>query len=231
MTASSLAAVVSRIDQIQARLPYIESDRGFAAALDAATQATVSDVPAANKDGYVVDPQQQSATATLEPAPIGLLGTPVVLNPGTVINTYRTGTGADWVDVLPEGGRKWASAIRLAATDAGIDPRLLAAVVWQESGFDPDAVSRSGALGLAQLMPATADGLGVDPANPIENLEGGARYLAWTIREFGTIELGLAAYNAGPGSVRTANGIPDIPETQAYVPKVLDYYRMLGGEA
>jgi soluble lytic murein transglycosylase-like protein len=104
-------------------------------------------------------------------------------------------------------------------------------MVWQESGFEPTAVSKSGAIGLAQLMPATAEGLGVNPHDPLENLDGGARYLAWTIKEFGSLELGLAAYNAGPGNVRAANGIPNIPETQAYVPRVLDYYRQLGGIA
>ena len=130
---------------------------------------------------------------------------------------------------LPARANRWAFAIEAAAHRAGIDPRLLAAVTWAESGFDPDAVSRAGAIGLTQLMPATAAGLGVDPTDPIENLEGGARYLAWTIEEFGSVELGLAAYNAGPGAVRVAGGIPDIAETQAYVPKVLDYYRLLGG--
>jgi soluble lytic murein transglycosylase-like protein len=80
-------------------------------------------------------------------------------------------------------------------------------------------------------MPATAAGLGVDPWNTAENLDGGARYLAWTIDEFGSIELGLAAYNAGPTRVREAGGIPEIEETQAYVPRVLDYYRQLGGVA
>ena len=131
--------------------------------------------------------------------------------------------------MLPASASRWASAIESAAFQAGVDPRLLAAVTWAESGFDPDAVSRAGAIGLTQLMPATAAGLGVDPTDPIQNLEGGARYLAWTIEEFGSVELGLAAYNAGPGAVRAAGGVPDIPETRAYVPKVLEYYRLLGG--
>lgn len=130
---------------------------------------------------------------------------------------------------LPAEAGRWAFAIESAANRAGIDPRLLAAVTWAESRFDQDAVSHAGAIGLTQLMPATAAGLGVDPTDPIENLDGGARYLAWTIEEFGSVELGLAAYNAGPGAVRAAGGIPDIAETRAYVPKVLDYYRLLGG--
>ena len=130
---------------------------------------------------------------------------------------------------LPEEGRRWVGAIESAAAQAGLDPRLLAAVVWSESGFRPDAVSSAGAIGLTQLMPGTAEGLGVDPTDPIQNLNGGARFLASMVRRFGSLELGLAAYNAGPGRVDAAGGIPDIPETQAYVPKVLARYLTLGG--
>ena len=153
-----------------------------------------------------------------------MLGTPVITRRGALPQ-------AAWTERLPEGAAEWVPTIERAAAEAGLDPRLLAAMVWQESRFDPDAVSRSGAIGLSQLMPATADGLGVDAHDPVQNLEGGARYLAWTIEEFGSVELGLAAYNAGPGTVRRAGDIPNIPETQAYVPRVIEYYRQLGGVA
>lgn len=149
---------------------------------------------------------------------------------GSMLGTAPRAQTVPTIDTrLPESASRWAFAIESAATKAGIDPRLLAAVTWAESGFNADAVSSAGAIGLTQLMPGTAEGLGVDPTDPIQNLEGGARYLAWTIEEFGSIELGLAAYNAGPGSVRNAGGIPAIAETQAYVPKVLEYFRLLGG--
>jgi soluble lytic murein transglycosylase-like protein len=163
-----------------------------------------------------------------------MLGTPVKLLTDAHLGAYLapSGDAGAWADALPERGRAWAPAIEAAATAAGVDPGLLAALVWQESGFVPDAISRSGAIGLTQLMPATAAGLGVDPHDPMQNLDGGARYLAWTLQEFGSLELGLAAYNAGPGNVRRAGlQIPDIPETQAYVPKVIGYYRRLGGHA
>ncbi len=131
-----------------------------------------------------------------------------------------------WANALPPAGRPWAGAITAAADEAGVDPRLLAAVVWAESGFRPDAVSSAGALGLTQLMPATAELLGVDPTDPGENLAGGARFLAFTLERFGRTDLGLAAYNAGPA--RVAGG--DIPDsTHAYVDRVLDYTRRLGG--
>lgn len=164
---------------------------------------------------------------------VGMMGTPVLRTGwrGTPIPTEFTTPPGDWHEALPARGRPWAGAIEDAATRAGIDPRLLAALVWGESEFTPDAVSHAGAIGLTQLMPATAAGLGVEPTDPIANLDGGARFLADMLGEFGSLELGLAAYNAGPGAVRRAGGIPAIPETQAYVPKVLGYYRMLGGLA
>jgi hypothetical protein len=117
----------------------------------------------------------------------------------------------------------YAAEIRAAAVRAGIDPLLLAALVRTESGFRPDAVSRAGAMGLTQLMPATARSLGVaDPFDPAANLEGGARYLAGNLRIFGRVDLALAAYQAGKAAVRRAGGIPDSPVTQGYVARVLE---------
>lgn len=99
-----------------------------------------------------------------------------------------------------------------------LSPALIEALVWQESRWRPNAVSPVGARGLAQLMPATARELGVDPANPYSNLEGGARYLRAQLDRFdGNVEKALAAYNAGPGRVAAAGGIPRIRETQQYV--------------
>jgi hypothetical protein len=117
----------------------------------------------------------------------------------------------------------YAAEIRAAAVRAGIDPLLLAALVRTESGFRSDAVSRAGAMGLTQLMPATARSLGVDdPFDPAANLDGGARYLAGNLRIFGRVDLALAAYQAGKAAVRRAGGIPDSPVTQGYVARVLE---------
>lgn len=182
----------------------------------------------ATSDGaYVVKAMATPSTTQTAVVPFGILGTPITLTGAT----FTSAISGSWKDSLPAAGRQWADEIEAAAGEAGLDPRLLAAMVWQESGFNPDAISPSGAIGLTQLMPATAAGLGVDPGNAVENLVGGARYLSWAIDEFGSIELGLAAYNAGPNRVREAGGIPEIPETRAYVPAVLDYYRQLGGVA
>ena len=103
-----------------------------------------------------------------------------------------------------------------------LSPALIEALVWQESRWRPDAVSPKGAQGLAQLMPATARELGVDPRDPLANLEGGARYLRAQLDRFdGDLEKALAAYNAGPGRVEAANGIPHIRETQNYVAAIM----------
>lgn len=137
----------------------------------------------------------------------------------------------EWVGRLPERGQAWADEIASAAQRHGLEPELLAAMIWSESAFDPGAVSSAGAIGLTQLMPATAASLGVDPHDAAQNLDGGARYLSEQLRRFGTFELGLAAYNAGPTRVANAGGVPAIAETQAYVQVVLDRYVRLRGNS
>ncbi len=133
-----------------------------------------------------------------------------------------------WADRLPAAGRPWAARIDAVAASRGVDGRLMAALVWSESGFRPDAVSHAGALGMAQLMPGTAAGLGVNPSDPVHNIDGGTRYLRSQLERFGRVDLALAAYNAGPNRVQRAGpGIPDIVETQLYVVKVLERYRQL----
>lgn len=138
------------------------------------------------------------------------------------------GPTPDWAAGLPPRGRALSPAIVGASATAGVDPRLFAALVWSESNFHPGALSHAGAQGLAQLMPATAVGLGVDSRDSIQNLVGGARYLRSQLERFGSADLALAAYNAGPGRVQAAgNRIPDITETQVYVLRVLERYERL----
>lgn len=108
-----------------------------------------------------------------------------------------------------------------AARRHGIPEELFVRLVQQESNWNPKAKSHKGAIGLAQLMPATARSLGVNPHDPKQNLEGGARYLKKQYRTFKSWRLALAAYNAGPGAVKKHNGIPPYRETQNYVRKIL----------
>ena len=118
-------------------------------------------------------------------------------------------------------GGAFRGMAQAAATRYRIPVGLFNKLVTTESAWKPRAVSRAGAIGLAQLMPATARTLGVDPWNPRQNLEGGARYLRQQYDRFGTWRLALAAYNAGPEAVVKYKGVPPYAETRAYVKKIL----------
>jgi cell wall-associated NlpC family hydrolase len=104
----------------------------------------------------------------------------------------------------------------------GLDPAVLAGVAKVESGFNPNAVSRAGATGLMQFMPSTAAGMGIDSSDPTQAIDGAGRYLSAQVARFGSLDLALAAYNAGPRAVERAGGIPPYPETRNYVRKVRD---------
>jgi cell wall-associated NlpC family hydrolase len=156
------------------------------------------------------------------------------LLPATTTPAATTTLPATTTSVAPASAdTQYDSLIQQAARDQGVDPALLKGLVQAESGFNPNSVSSVGAQGLTQLMPDTAKGLGVTNSfDPLQNLEGGARFLAGALKRFGGNEqLALAAYNAGPGAVERYGGIPPFAETQAYVPRVLGYadqYRAQG---
>ena len=116
--------------------------------------------------------------------------------------------------------------ILLAAARHNLDPELIRAVIRVESNFRPDVVSSAGAMGLMQLMPGTAESLGVtDPFDIVQNIDGGSRYLRRMLDLFnGDVSLALAAYNAGAGAVRQHGGIPPFRETQNFVPRVQGYW-------
>lgn len=132
----------------------------------------------------------------------------------------RTGSASAMAGGVPEAYR---ALFERAAARYDVPASLLTAVAKAESGFDPRAVSPAGAIGLMQIMPATARGLGVDPRDPAQAIDGAARLLARHLESFGSTSLALAAYNAGPGAVQRYGGIPPYPETQQYVRRVLGY--------
>ena len=137
-----------------------------------------------------------------------------------------TGSEAGWLR-LPQGDtRPYVREILEAASRYGVPDRLVTAVIRAESGFNPRAVSRKGARGLMQLMPATASDLGVrNSFDPRENIHGGVRHLRGLIDRFpGNLPLAIAAYNAGEKAVLAYGGIPPYPETQEYVAKVMRFY-------
>lgn len=142
----------------------------------------------------------------------------VRLQPKRVVTPSKEGAGS-----RRYGGRykgQYLSMARSAARKHGVPEDLFLRLIQQESGWNPRAKSRVGALGLAQLMPATARVLRVNPREPRENLEGGARYLRQQYDRFKSWRLALAAYNAGPGAVLKYGGVPPYKETKNYVRKI-----------
>jgi soluble lytic murein transglycosylase-like protein len=142
----------------------------------------------------------------------------------------RTASGDRYDMMLLAKAGQYDSIIEKAAISACVEANLLRAVIVVESGFNSRAVSKRGAVGLMQLMPATATRFGVSNAfDPRQNVHGGARYLKFLIDRFGqNVGLALAAYNAGEDAVaRNGGQIPPFTETMAYVPRVLKIYRML----
>jgi cell wall-associated NlpC family hydrolase len=138
-----------------------------------------------------------------------------VLPSSSAASSAPTPTGGAGLAGVP-----YADLFTAAGARHGVDPALLAGVAKVESGFDSSAVSSAGATGLMQFMPATARGLGVDASDPASSVDGAARYLRQLTDRFGSTDLALAAYNAGPGTVARYGGIPPYAETQSYVRKV-----------
>jgi soluble lytic murein transglycosylase-like protein len=164
----------------------------------------------------------EAAAQVIEVGPSGIttINGPVVVTP-------------DGVKPIRPSPRQTARTARQAAAEpffitAGgqveLSPKLLEAVAYVESRFNQQAVSKAGAVGVMQLMPATAAELGVDPTHPEGNIRGGAEYLRRMVTLFGNnLELALAAYNAGPSAVQRYGGVPPYAETRAYVDAVMDY--------
>lgn len=141
--------------------------------------------------------------------------------PPTTIRRIAAAGGELPSTVTDTGGVPFAGLFRTAEQRYDLPAGLLAAVARTESGFDADAVSPAGAVGLMQLMPGTAADLGVDARDPVGAVDGAARYLRTQLDSFGDLRQALAAYNAGPGAVRRHGGVPPFDETRTYVARVL----------
>jgi peptidoglycan DL-endopeptidase CwlO len=197
----SVSDVLARIAQLQNRLAVGQPAQSTTATTQTSAQFadTLQSAVAANRTDAV------TATAATNPATAATAGANV-------------------------SGVPYADLFNAAGTKHGVSPKLLAAVAKVESGYNPQAVSKAGARGLMQIMPGTAAGLGVANAfDPAQAVEGAAKLLSSNLKEFGSLDLALAAYNAGGGAVKKYGGIPPYKETQAYVPKVKAALAALGG--
>ncbi|WP_235981512.1 lytic transglycosylase domain-containing protein [Novosphingobium aerophilum] len=157
--------------------------------------------------------RKPAAAASARPTRTAFAAFEARVEPGSVAPAPAT---------APKGTLDGNVLLHQAASQAGLHPAVLEALVWQESRWKPGAVSRKGAIGLTQLMPDTARALGVDPRDPVANLNGGARHLRSLLDRFdGDLVKALAAYNAGARRVEAWNGVPPIAETQNYVASIL----------
>ena len=209
MDISSLSAVVNRIEAIETKIGLRRSKGGpasFQQMLDKQIQAQKP-----NAGGTTA-----SAQAAQKPQP---QKTPV--SP-----TSAAGAAAAAAAAPVPADSAYLDVIREAAGKYGVDPKLVSAVAEIESGFSQDAISATGAVGVMQLMPETAESLGVNPYDAKQNIDGGTQYLRQMLDSFnGDVRKAVAAYNAGPEAVREYGGVPPYSETQQYVSSVLDIYR------
>lgn len=218
------AIMQQKINEIQGRLPVkmnvaSNSQASFAQALDEAT-ASIVNSGLSTTEAPVIDSDLLTGNSSKTKYP---------LVSGSYESVYPRLTQVQIQELMP----RINSAIETYSKQFGLDPKLIRAVIKEESGFQPFALSTSGAMGLMQLMPGTAQGLGVTDAYNIEqNILGGTQYLYYQLKEFDDdLDLALAAYNAGPNAVKKFGGIPPYDQTQKYVKKVkntYDIYQALG---
>ena len=168
-------------------------------------------------NGEMIDAPQTGMTVSIQP-----VGSPVairrVLPASTMPGTPVAGSGAPSPETVPAA---LAPLFVSASQRYGVPASLLTAVAQVESGFNTQAVSSAGAQGLMQIMPATAAGLGVNPFDPAQAIDGAAQMLAGYLASYGSTPMALAAYNAGPAAVALYGGVPPYPQTQAYVKDVM----------
>ncbi len=230
-------AATRRMQRLQALIAQAGqggSPASFAAALDAASAETSGTAPAeaggasaTEAGGTGSAPPSGASAASAIDAAIGIGANGALAPAATASNVASltpAGAGAT-PSASASAATPYDGAIAQAAARYNLDPAVLHGLIQQESGFDPNSRSSAGALGLTQLMPGTASSLGVsNPLDPVQSIEGGARYLSEMMSQFGgNTADALAAYNAGPGAVRQYGGVPPYAETQAYVSKVLGY--------
>ena len=189
-----------------------EAQPGDLVFFDASSRAGIDHVGIYIGGGKMIAAPQEGEAVQVQPVGDPTLIRRILPDSAATRTSGTTGSGL--------AGVPYADLFTQAGARYGVSPALLAAVAKTESGFNSAAVSPAGATGLMQFMPATAKGLGVDATDPASSIDGAARYLSDLTAQFGSTPLALAAYNAGPGTVRRYGGIPPYGETTSYVQKV-----------
>ena len=195
-------------------------------------------IPAHGQIVSYLDSSGKRVFINADPSPVGRRATPVITGVAATARTtpYTTQTApaaSPMLGAAAQGNReKIEQMLREVSARYHVDPALIRAVIETESNWNSSAVSRKGALGLMQLVPGTAQQLGINNAfDPKQNLDGGVRYLRTLLERYnGDLDKALAAYNAGPGAVDRAGGVPRYRETRAYVQKVTDSYFRPGSD-
>ena len=231
---SSINAVMQRISDIEYQIgikrPRVSGGASFQQMME---DEMKKQTPARETPPRAETPKAPALPTAASMAPRFFSGKTPVTKPSSPENPVNgsAATGIDPYAAAFPGGYEtpdsaYLGTIREAAGKYNVDPKLVQAVAEVESGFNQDAVSSVGAVGVMQLMPETADALGVNPYDAAQNIEGGAKYLRQLLDAFhGDIRKAVAAYNAGPQAVRDYGGVPPYSETQTYVDSVLDLYR------
>ena len=236
MFSSMIQNLLSTSGQSQAAQRYVELNRyvdNFNKQVKAQSPVTDCPMPTAGLEGVqrYEGPSFDNVLKTSAKTPFGELLTGKSLKvEAQKVETPKmepTSTNAvTGIDINSPTKSQILDLVTNVSKKHGVDDKLVKALIKQESGFNPKAKSHAGAMGLMQLMPATAKGLGVsDPMNPVQNVEGGVKYLKSMLDRYnGNVILALAAYNAGPGAVDKYTGVPPYKETQNYVKNILTDY-------
>jgi len=211
-------SAITALASVQARIASIETRFSTPAppAPAVRTDTTLASAPTVDQTMMPAS-ASQSAEAGFTDVYARALGTDTLIADNTLPASNPLGGSTS---ALPPG-TPYAAEFVAAGERYGISPTILAAVGFVESSYRPDAVSPAGAIGLMQLMPATAASLGVDATDPASAIEGAARMLSGLRDRFGSIELALGAYNVGPGAIANAGGITPGSQAERYVTKVL----------
>jgi soluble lytic murein transglycosylase-like protein len=212
-----VSAILNRkIAEIQSRLPIkMKTSTNKVSFSEELNKATASAAVSGESAAPVIDPSLLTGNIKNNNSK-----TKYPLVSGSYESVYPRLSQLEIQELMP----RINAAIETYSKAYGLDPKLIRAVIKEESGFQPFALSTSGAMGLMQLMPGTAAGLGVTDAYNIEqNILGGTQYLYYQLKD---LSLALAAYNAGPNAVKQYGGIPPYEQTQRYVKKVLSTYQM-----